>query len=342
MKHPATLLEKFFRGECNEEEALAVKDYFTENPEALLPWLTEKSWYAFHPVSELPADLSNKMLTVIENHSYHKQSIKWLTYKWMAAAAAIVILATTGIWWAQQHHPTAKQPIAALPANTIQATPVYAQQINHTKKTMLLKLTDGSTIELAPQSQIKYEEPFAKHNRSISLHGTALFKVAPDKSKPFTVNAGHFGTTALGTVFRVTAIHGEKGNIHIQLISGKVIVKPDSLLSSKGIKATYLMPGQELSFDQLRLVPVAKTKKEVVKTENQIFTFQNEPLTNIFGLMSEKFKVKIHYQQNAIADMSFTGTFDSSKESLADFLSTISTLNNLTMKQTNEAIYITQ
>ncbi|TWF33848.1 FecR family protein [Chitinophaga polysaccharea] len=344
MKHPATLLEKFFRGECNEAENQVVREYLIQHPEALQPWLTEESWHSFHPESLLPTDISEKMLAAIESRTYRKMPPAGRSYKWLAVAAAIAIPALAGVWWMQQHPVPIKQHLGAPPVTTHSAiTPVFAQQVNRTSKTMRLRLNDGSTVALAPQSQIRYEEPFATHNRSIHLSGTALFNVAANREKPFTVYAGNYGTTALGTVFRITTLNSKKGVIRVQLISGKVVVKADSLLGNKGIKATYLLPGQALCFDQQGMVPVTNNNQQApVKTENEIFNFRNEPLANIFRLMSEKFHVKIQYQESTLADMSFTGVFDSSKESLADFLGTISTLNNLTIKQTNETIYITQ
>ena len=346
MKHPATLLEKFFRGECNESEKQAVTAYFTEHPEALQPWLTEESWHSFHPDNALPTNVSDKMLAIIESRTYQQKTTKTIYYKWIAAAAVLGI-AITGLVWSRYDKAPAKPVAVVIPATTT-APVVYQQQVNNTRKIMPLHLKDGSVVELAPGSRIKYLSTYAVAGREIFLTGEALFKVAPDKEKPFTVYAGNLGTTALGTVFKVTAWDTGKGNIRVQLISGKVMVKPDSLSGSKGIKTTYLLPGQDLSFDPVKMVAtvneISKTvnKKIIAPPEKEIFTFSNEPLANIFRLMSEKYKITIQCQESTLTDMSFTGTFDSSKESLIDFLSTIATLNNLTIKQTNNLIYITQ
>jgi transmembrane sensor len=345
MKHPATLLEKFFRGECNEAEKQAVTAYFTEHPEALQPWLTEESWHAFHPDDSLPANVSDKMLAVIENRTYQQKKIKTIPYKWIAAAA-VVGLAVTGFLWSRYE----KAPAKAVAVHTPVVTPVYEEQVNNTRKIISFPLKDGSVAALAPGSRIKYLAAFAGTRRDIYLSGEALFKVAPNKEKPFTVYAGNLGTTALGTVFKVTAWSSAKGKIRVQLISGKVMIKPDSVCGSKGIKTTYLLPGQDLFFDPVKMVAVVNQvnksittpeKKVTVKPEKEIFTFSNEPLVHIFRLMSEKYKITIQYQESTLTDMSFTGIFDSSKESLTEFLSTIATLNNLTIKHTNNVIYIT-
>lgn len=348
MKHPATLLEKFFRGECNESEKQAVAAYFAEHPEALQPWLTEESWHSFHPDNALPTAISDKMLAVIESRTYQQKTAKTIYYKWIAAAAVLGIV-VTGFLWSRYDKAPAKAIATVVPATPAVVAPiVYQQQVNNTRKIMPLHLKDGSVVELAPGSRIKYLPSYAVTGREIFLTGEAIFKVAPDKEKPFTVYAGNLGTTALGTVFKITAWEAGKGRIRVQLISGKVMIKPDSLTGSKGVKTTYLLPGQDLSFDPVKMVAVVSgidktiNKKIIAAPEKEIFNFSNEPLANIFRLMSEKYKVTIQCQESTLTDMSFTGTFDSSKESLTDFLSTIATLNNLTIKHTNNVIYITQ
>ncbi|MBC9930138.1 FecR family protein [Chitinophaga qingshengii] len=346
MKHPARLLEKFFRGECSEAEKQAVADYFAEHPEALQPWLTEESWHSFHPEDTLSTDVSHKMLTVIEKGTWQKKKIKTIYYKWIAAAVLGAVV--TGFVWNRYHYQQA-MPVAAVTPVTHAATvqDTYVQQANHTRKMMSVRLKDGSQADLEPGSQIKYLSSFAVTGREIFLTGEAVFKVAPDKNKPFTVHTGNLATTALGTVFKITAWNAAKGPIRVQLISGKVRVQPDSMAGMKGLKTTYLLPGEDLSFDPVKMTAVvhktgnAPIKQVTAKPAKEIFTFNNEPLANIFRLMSEKYRLTIQYQEGTLTDMSFTGTFDSSKESLTDFLSTIATLNNLTIKQTNNTIYIT-
>ncbi|WP_349318307.1 FecR domain-containing protein [Chitinophaga sp. MM2321] len=349
MKHAATLIEKFFRGECDEHEKQLVKAYFTRHPEALQPYLTEESWHSFYTDQSLPTVISDKMLAVIESRTYQKKKVRYRYYK--LAAAVILPVAIAGLLWiTQQQQPVKQVAVVAPVVQPVVIPVVYQYKTNSTGKTMPLHLNDGSVVELAPRSQIKYQEPFGKNKRDIYLKGQALFKVAHDEENPFTVYAGNLGTTALGTVFKVTAWEN-KGVVRVQLLSGKVVVRPDSTLERKGVKETYLLPGQDLYFDQVKMAVaitlINKTDKRSnkqipVKPEKEVFSFNNEPVANIFRLMADKYQVKIQCQADILTDMSFTGTFDSSKESLIDFLSTIGILNNLIIKQTDDVIYVTQ
>jgi type II secretory pathway component GspD/PulD (secretin) len=74
----------------------------------------------------------------------------------------------------------------------------------------------------------------------------------------------------------------------------------------------------------------------------KIFTFNNESLADIFKEISADYQVRFIYDQARLKDMSFTGRFNSGKETLADFLGTIAILNNLAIKRDKNIIYISQ
>lgn len=340
MKHSAILIEKFLRDECSEEEKQWVKEYIAQHPEALQPYLTEESWHSFQTGEQLPEAVSGKMMMVIGGHTFQKkQSGK----RWYAAAAAVALLISGGLLWSILRSSPEEKMAAVKPAPVnVAATAPLRILMNNTKKMMPLQLSDGTLVELAPQSEVKYPEPFTGNHRDIYLTGQAVFKVTTDKDHPFTVYAGQLGTTALGTVFKITAWE-QKGITQVQLISGKVVVKHEHA----AVKDVYLAPGQELRFDrQKKMVTVnaviSNRQEKTPVRVNEIITFNNEPLAGVFRQLSEKYHVKIQYTENSLTGMNFTGTFDSSKETLKQFLATIGTLNNLTINQKDDVIYIVQ
>ncbi len=338
MKHSAILIEKFLRDECSEAEKQWVKEYIAQHPEALQPYLTEESWHSFQTGEQLPEAVSGKMMMVIEGHTFQK---KHPGRRWYAAAAAVVLIISSGLLWSILHSSPGEKIVAAKPATVITTAP-FRTLVNNTKKMMPLQLSDGTLVELAPQSEVKYPEPFAGNHRDIYLTGQALFRVRADKDHPFTVYAGQLGTTALGTVFKITAWE-QKGITQVQLINGKVVVKHEHT----AIKEVYLAPGQELRYDRQKKMVTVNTvisnKQEKIPVRvNEIISFNNEPLAGVFRQLSEKYHVKIQYTENSLTGMNFTGTFDSSKETLKQFLATIGTLNNLTINQKDDVIYIVQ
>ena len=338
MKHSAILIEKFLRDECSEAEKQWVKEYIAQHPEALQPYLTEDSWHSFQTGEQLPEAISGKMMMVIEAHTFQK---KHSGKRWYAAAAAVVLIISGGLLWSILRSSPEKKIAAVKPAN-VAATVPFRTLANNTKKMMPLQLSDGTLVELAPQSEVKYPESFNSNRRDIYLTGQALFRVSADKDHPFTVYAGQLGTTALGTAFKITAWK-QKGITQVQLISGKVVVKHEQAT----IKEVYLSPGQELRYDRQKKMATVNTAISIKKDKipvriNEITSFNNEPLTGVFRQLSEKYHVKIQYTENSLTGMNFTGTFDSSKETLKEFLATIGTLNNLTINQKDDVIYIVQ
>ncbi|KAK0361209.1 hypothetical protein LTR94_024265 [Friedmanniomyces endolithicus] len=100
-----------------------------------------------------------------------------------------------------------------------------------------VELADGSRIHLDTDTQLKVR--YGDGERRILLErGQALFSVAHDPERPFTVQAGHAEVTALGTVFDVRR---ETTGARVTLVEGVVSVKATSQAST-----WRLAPGDQL------------------------------------------------------------------------------------------------
>src|SRR6185369_7882671 len=120
--------------------------------------------------------------------------------------------------------------------------------------------------------------------------------------------------------------------MEVRLHSGKVVIRPDSLLHSKGIRDTYLDPGQQLTFDPLQLtVHVGRSKPALARIEkartDDIMKFNDTPLPEIFSTLEKQFHCKFDYKKEDTDDIRFTGNFNPKKETLSYFLNTIALLN---------------
>ncbi|MHA4810047.1 FecR family protein [Flavitalea flava] len=354
MKVTAPLIEKFFRGECDREQQEAVKEYFSQNPEVLREHLTMQSWEDFHADDHLASPLSEKMLRVIAGNTYKKARIRKIGYR-VASAAAVLILCVAGYWWIageSRKEMTGKGIAAASKEAPKKDQPEWKERSNHTGKLMRFSLQDGTVVELADKSGITYPEPFAGDKRVIQLKGQALFKVADDKNKPFTVYAGGLYTTALGTVFKITAWENQgSSNTRVYLLSGRCVVRPDSNLQKNGVKEIYLQPGQAMllenlhytvSIDRVRPTNTPDGQKAAALAVKKILTFNNESLVNILNTIGSTYHLRFEYKEGLLDNMNFTGVFDAHKESLESFLNTLGTLNSLNLKQNNKVITITQ
>jgi ferric-dicitrate binding protein FerR (iron transport regulator) len=341
MQMTEDLFERFFRKECTPEEEQQVREYFQQRLPGLEKDLTEEDWAAFHHKGILSSSVSDKMLSVIDEAILPPKT-KRLYFRWVAAAALIPIGLAVWKWTTYSGHSG-----ASIAASQPAVLHHWKEKMNQTGKTILLSLPDSSSVELADKSSIRYEDAFTRSDRAIYLKGKALFTVASSPARPFTVYAGGLSTTALGTVFSVSCIGDSTTGTEVSLLSGKVVVRPDSLLQSRGVKETFLQPGQQLKFDPSKLsvlVHSLKTEPSHIQSERppaeKIMRFNNTPLRDIFQTLEKEYHCRFSYKRAEIDDIRFTGSFNSNKETLSDFLNTIALLNNLTLTEKNNTFYL--
>lgn len=372
MEPTEDLLEKFFRKECTPQEEELVRDYLRQYWAGLEKKLTEEDWADFRYLGALPPGLSDKMLSEIDKSIEQggkdkgnpkgredkgipqggetavgpTPNIRRIGIRWASAAA--IILCSLAVWiWVRNSRQSATR-LADMPS--IASAHHWKEMINKTGKTMLLVLPDSSTVELADRSSIRYEDSFSGAARAIYLEGKGLFTVASDPARPFTVYTTQLSTTALATVFSVNSMVDGTTETEVCLLSGKVVVRPDSLLRSRGIRETFLLPGQQLKFDPLKMTVLVhnagspKTKPSPFRTvkplPEKIMRFNDTPLKDIFRTLENSYHCRFDYQTGEIGDIRFTGSFNSEKETLSDFLNTIALLNNLTVTEKNNTYYL--
>lgn len=105
-----------------------------------------------------------------------------------------------------------------------------------------LTLDDGSVVQMDVATRL--EVRMSEQRRQVQLlSGRAMFEVAHDKTRPFSVTAAGARTTALGTRFQVQS---EQGRVLVTLAEGSVAVDDGQLTSSWNER---LHPGEQLSFD---------------------------------------------------------------------------------------------
>lgn len=150
-------------------------------------------------------------------------------WKYVSAAAVIsgVISTLATIWYLNKD----KHDISMLEC--------YAPY----KEIREITLPDGSKACLNSGSYILYPEEFRSDARNIYLVGEAVFDVARNEKKTFTVHSGEFAVTALGTKFNVKA-YPEDEFLAATLLEGKIKVKCSEA------EDYFLNPGQQLKHNR--------------------------------------------------------------------------------------------
>jgi transmembrane sensor len=121
-------------------------------------------------------------------------------YRFLAAASCALVFVIVGaLWWRSERYPT------------------YNTDIGERRS---ITLADGSTVDLNARSLIRIE--FSSGERRVELlDGQALFQVAKDKNRPFTVRSGDATVRAVGTEFDV---YRKANGTTVTVLEGRVAV----------------------------------------------------------------------------------------------------------------------
>lgn len=275
-----------------------------------------------------------------EKMSVKKAFVRKLVRR-VAVAASVCIIGGAAFLMANRH-PTFKatvRTIAPSPSRLI-------RQINRSDSTMAITMRDGSSVVLGKNSSLSYYEPFINDRRDISLSGVALFKVAKDKTKPFTVYAGGIATRVLGTRFWVNAM--DTGKVKVKLLEGKVVV---DAIRRAGVTMNdvYLKPGQEFSYDKgtgqyaVNTLPdkPETIRKTALPDNRPELVFRKEPLGMVFKRVGDLYKFPLSFGKEELNGLYFTGTFLKSDD-LNLVLTTICNVNALHFTKEPDSIIITK
>lgn len=218
------LLSKFFSGEASPEEAMLLEDWKNDHPDHLLYYVnSEKMFALIH--NEIPAAEPDASLAWEKIKDKIKPPAKVIPlnrkpmYGWLAAAC-ITLLIGIGILFMFILNPAKQQEI------------VY----NTGKESKEIKLSDGTDITIAPNSNLVVDKDFGKKNRTLHLKGDASFSVTHQEELPFVVDAGDVFIKDIGTKFTIKS-SADTDTVYIAVDEGVVLLF-DSLGSSLEIKAS--------------------------------------------------------------------------------------------------------
>ncbi|PRD46833.1 FecR family protein [Sphingobacterium haloxyli] len=235
-------------------------------------------------------------------------------------------------------------------------TPTYTLQdtlhlFNTEKVDKQAVLADGSIVVLSPGSTLSYSSDYGADTRELHLRGQGRFRVARDTARPFVVWANGYTTTALGTEFTIDTRDADQ--LHIQLLSGKIVVK-STPSATQPMAHQYLSPGDQLEIQtRTGTLALIKQKKEAKQPKPEdtsdsvivpavaVMKFEDTPLQTVFETIARHKGTPISIDENLLTGLSFTGEFRDD-EPLQAIVSVICQMNNLTYTETDEHIHIQQ
>jgi transmembrane sensor len=196
-------------------------------------------------------------------------------------AAALVTAVGLGLAWRGEHH-----------------FDVYQ---THAGERRTETLSDGSEITLDSNSEIRVR--FNKHSRELVLtRGQALFNVAHDVLRPFSVAAGRQDIVATGTSFNVDLLGRQ---LLVTLLEGHVIVMPH-----EGDKRIEMDAGEQLVIAPVGVPHITHVNVDhAVAWEKGRLVFQDEPLASVVRRVGRYSAHPITISDETTANLRISGVF---------------------------------
>lgn len=183
-------------------------------------------------------------------------------------------------------------------------------------------LSDGSVVYLDAGSKLAVTMRAGERRIDMGA-GRALFEVAHDKSRPFSVNSAGVQVVALGTQFQVEVIPAEK-SVNVALVEGSVAVTNSAAADTW---REVLKPGQELIVDNLlaRHQVVSVNADAVTSWSKGYLVFDGVPLHKVLDEINRYSKVKVLLGDGSIASVPIAGNFIAGGDTDA-FVETLTTV----------------
>jgi len=189
--------------------------------------------------------------------------------RWLGIAATVVLAVSTATWvWVGQ--------------GGLESGQLYRTELGEQRS---IALDDGSMITLNTLSELRVT--FTEQSREVALlSGEALFDVAKDAARPFTVDAGSMQLTVVGTRFNV---YRQREQTVLTVVEGKVEVAavpmiPISAAEQPGTATLTAIAGDQVAVDKsgsgVTRATLPTAEATTAWTERKLI-FQNRPLADV-------------------------------------------------------------
>ncbi len=198
--------------------------------------------------------------------------------------------------------------------------------------TVVDTLSDGSILTLNKNTALHYPASFKTKTRTVKLKGEAFFKVTPDKTKPFIIDAGNVTITVVGTAFNVKNYDS----------TTQVIVESGIVKVSSGDQMIELHKGEQVFIKNSS----AAFEKSIVKDSlyNYYRTKQiicsNTPLPDVIETINQAYNTHIVLGDDALRQLHLSTTFK--EESLEKVINIIQQTFNLRVTQQGDSTVLHQ
>lgn len=282
----------------------------TRDDEAFAEWLAEPenamAWEATEgPIEAVAVYAARPKLRELREAALAARAPRYHTFWRWAAGGAIAASLVAGLVFLTPFAPPQPGAPVAQTASTVER---YATSIGERRT---VRLADNSRIELNTGSVA--EVAYSPGRRDIRLlAGQALFRVAHNPNRPFTVVAGDRRIIATGTAFDVRI--GDGGTVAVTLIEGHVRVEPlqrdgqDRLPPAAVV--TTLDPGERLASTPGGRVQVAAAdvERDTSWTRGQV-VFRDDRMADAIAELNRYSTDRLVVNDPRVANLRVSGAF---------------------------------
>jgi transmembrane sensor len=293
------LLDRYLQGACTPSEELLLDEWANRQMDNDIVVLSE----------EESKTVKKQLWKRIKqsSSSMYPLSIRWFSWAKLGMAASLIFMVSIGLLFYKGSFQSEKLFDTAQVEEQL-----GVEMTNTTDKPQDIHLTDGTIVNLQPNSTLTFSEKAGEHKRVVYLKGEGFFKVKRDTTKPFYVHAGNLVTEVLGTSFTVKSYENDK-TAEVVVVSGKV--KVYNVLRTEGgikkdIQQTILTPNQKVVFEKV----TQEIKPFVVEQPIALsppksptsFVFQEIAVLDVLKKLEEVYGLEIK-PSPALKDCYFTG-----------------------------------
>ncbi len=227
--------------------------------------------------------------------------------RWLAAASVVMAAALLG-WLLFRESPAEKAQ--TLSAVSQQET---ATRQNRTGKNETILLDDGTTVVLAPDSELRIPSLSGEGKREVYLTGEAFFKVRRDVNRPFLVYSEKLITRVLGTSFTIRSIKNAAEEV-VEVKEGKVSVFKKEDFGNAGANreshGLLVTSNQKVTLEirDNRLVKTLADAPEVVPGKSAFIRsgYVNTPVSQVLKDLREAYQVDIVFDEELLSGCPLT------------------------------------
>jgi transmembrane sensor len=297
-KLPADLLEKYFAGNCNEQEKAEIRSWYEsfELDQDDVSNLSEDEKEAFKILmwnsigSNIKDAENDNIFRLRKGWSMRFRSVIY----WVTSSAAILLLILFLV----------KDKVSF--QKTVPENNGKMMVTNTTNAIRRIILSDSSMVWINPKSTLTYLKVFDKQKREVTLTGEAFFEVTKDHKRPFLIYTGNIVTKVWGTSFRIRSYTEDKIT-KVNVVTGQVSVSVTGQKEKNRVfnaadqtndlnLGVMLLPNQEAVYDK-QLDHLQKNNEgkdaSINMWKKMSLSFNNTPIKEVFAVLNKSFHVHI-------------------------------------------------